>query len=123
MSTALGRSIERTLAVNGVTKSIDNTAEQLRADRDINLNTTVSMLPDNEAGTISLSTRENFTHNLTGTLDSLTLLDETVGTEEHNTDLAGLKVHAHTLNTGGEPMGGLEFRFSKCQDFGEHILD
>lgn len=44
------------------------------------------------------------TYNLTGTLDGLTLLDETVGTEKHNTDLAGLEVHAHTLDTGGEPV-------------------
>jgi hypothetical protein len=43
------------------------------------------------------------TYNLTGTLDSLTLLDETIGTEQDDTDLAGLEVHAHTLDTGGEP--------------------
>ena len=41
------------------------------------------------------------TYNLTGTLDGLTLLDETIGTEQHNTDLAGLEVHAHSLDTGG----------------------
>lgn len=44
------------------------------------------------------------THNFTGTLDSLTLLDETIGTEKHNTNLAGFQVHAHTLDTGGEPI-------------------
>lgn len=49
-------------------------------------------------------------YNLAGTLDSLTLLDETVGTEKHDTDLAGLEVHAHTLNAGGEPENGLVFR-------------
>jgi hypothetical protein len=43
------------------------------------------------------------TYNLTGTLDGLTLLDETIGTEQHNTDLTGLEVHAHSLDTGGEP--------------------
>ena len=43
------------------------------------------------------------TYNLTGTLDSLTLLDETIGTEQDDTDLAGLEVHAHTLDTRGEP--------------------
>ena len=58
---------------------------------------------------------EDVTYNLTGTLDSLTLLDETVGTEEHNTDLAGLEVHAHTLNTGGEPRHSVSF--PECQDF------
>lgn len=55
------------------------------------------------------------TYNLTSTLDGLTLLDETVGTEEHNTDLAGLEVHAHTLNTGGEPRQPVSF--PECQDF------
>ncbi len=43
-------------------------------------------------------------YNLSGTLDGLTLLDETVGTEQHNTDLAGFKVHAHTLDTRSEPV-------------------
>jgi len=63
------------------------------------------------------------TYNLAGTLDSLTLLDETVGTEEHNTDLAGLEVHAHTLDTGGEPVVMLDYRFGKCQDIGVHVLN
>jgi hypothetical protein len=44
------------------------------------------------------------THNFTGTLDGLALLDETIGAEEHNTDLAGLEVHAHALDAGGEPV-------------------
>ncbi len=44
------------------------------------------------------------THNFTGTLDSLTLLDETIGTEQDNTDLAGLEVHAHALDAGSEPL-------------------
>ena len=43
------------------------------------------------------------TYNLTSPLDDLTLLDQTVGTEKHNTDLAGLEVHAHALDTRGEP--------------------
>ena len=43
------------------------------------------------------------TYDLAGTLDGLALLDETVRAEKHNTDLAGLEVHAHSLDTGGEP--------------------
>lgn len=50
-----------------------------------------------------ISGRGEKTYNLSGTLDSLTLLDETVGTEKHDTDLAGFEVHAHTLDAGGEP--------------------
>lgn len=63
------------------------------------------------------------TYNLAGTLDGLTLLDETVGTEQHDTDLAGLEVHAHTLDTGGEPVVMLVCRNGKCQDIGVHVLD
>ena len=37
LSTALVLGVKGTLAINGVTESIDNTAEQLRADGDINL--------------------------------------------------------------------------------------
>jgi hypothetical protein len=44
------------------------------------------------------------TYNLASTLDSLALTDESVGTEKHDTDLAGLEVHAHALDTGGEPV-------------------
>lgn len=42
------------------------------------------------------------TYNLSGTLDGLTLLDETIGTEKHDTDLAGLQIQDHTLDTGSE---------------------
>jgi hypothetical protein len=64
------------------------------------------------------------TYNLTGTLDGLTLCDETVGTEEHDTDLAGLEVHAHTLNAGGEPEDGLVFRCGMdAKTLGVHILN
>jgi len=43
------------------------------------------------------------TYNLASALNGLALTDKSVGTEEHNTDLAGLEVHAHALDTGGEP--------------------
>jgi hypothetical protein len=43
------------------------------------------------------------TYNLASTLDGLALTDKSVGTEKHDTDLAGLEVHAHALDTGGEP--------------------
>lgn len=37
LGTALLLGVERTLAINGVTKSVDDTSEQLRADRNIDL--------------------------------------------------------------------------------------
>lgn len=43
------------------------------------------------------------TYNLSGTLDGLAFLHESVGTEQHDTDLAGFEVHAHALDTGREP--------------------
>jgi hypothetical protein len=44
-------------------------------------------------------------YNFSGTLDSLAFLDQTIRSEEHNTDLAGFQVHAHALDTGCEPTG------------------
>jgi hypothetical protein len=48
--------------------------------------------------------RCRLTYDLSGTLDALTLTDQSVGTEEHDTDLAGLEVHAHAGDTGREPV-------------------
>jgi hypothetical protein len=45
-----------------------------------------------------------FSHNLSGTLDSLAFLDQTIRTEKHNTNLASFEVHAHALDTGAEPL-------------------
>lgn len=94
LSTALLLGVERALAVNGVTQSIDDTAEQLRADRDVDLCGQLALF---------LAVHSYITHNFTGTLDSLALLDQTIGTEQHDTDLAGLEVHAHALDAGSEP--------------------
>lgn len=94
LSTALLLGVERALAVNGVTQSIDDTAEQLRADRDVDLCGQLALF---------LAVQSYITHNFTGTLDSLALLDQTIGTEQHDTDLAGLEVHAHALDAGSEP--------------------
>ena len=61
------------------------------------------------------------TYNLTGTLDGLSLLDETIGTEEHDTDLAGLEVQAHALDTGGELDELLVLDVGKTVDTGDTI--
>jgi hypothetical protein len=44
------------------------------------------------------------TYNFSSTLDGLAFLDQTIGTKEHNTDLASFQVHAHALDTRGEPI-------------------
>jgi hypothetical protein len=76
LSTASLGGLDGALAIDGVTESVDDTAEKLHTDGNVD--------------------------NLSGTLDGLTLLDETVRTEQDDTDLAGLEVHAHALDTGGE---------------------
>lgn len=43
-------------------------------------------------------------YDFTGPLDRLALLDQSVGTEQHDTDLAGFQVHAHALDAGCEPV-------------------
>lgn len=98
LGTAPLSGLEGTLSIDGVTESIDNTSKESLADGDIDL-----ILLDLKIQYIPWPV----TYNLTGTLDSLALLDQTIGTEEHNTDLTGLQVHAHALDTGGEPGIGL----------------
>jgi hypothetical protein len=47
--------------------------------------------------------KEVETNNFSSTLDSLAFLDQSIGTEKHNTDLTSFQVHAHALDTGCEP--------------------
>lgn len=62
------------------------------------------------------------THNLSGTLDGLALLDETVRAEKHDTDLAGLEVHAHALDARREPVSGQTLLEIRWENFG-NLLD
>lgn len=63
-----------------------------------------------------------WTYDLTGTLDGLALLDQSVGTEKHNTDLAGFEVHAHALDARGEP--DADVSLAECETLGRAgILD
>lgn len=59
------------LAINGVSQSIHNTAEQLLSDWNI--------------------------HDSSCSLDDVTLLDEFVVTEHHNTNVIRLQVQRHSL--------------------------
>ena len=77
LGTAALSGLEGTLSIDGVTESINDTSEKSLANGNVD--------------------------NLSGTLDGLAFLDQTIGTEKHNTDLAGFQVHAHALNTRGEP--------------------
>jgi hypothetical protein len=44
------------------------------------------------------------TYNFTGTLNGLAFLDKTIGSEEHNTNLASFQIHAHALDARSEPI-------------------
>jgi hypothetical protein len=64
-------------AINRRAESIDNTAKKFRADRDINLDSFSFEQPCDLVQT----------HNFTSTLDCLAFLDQSIRTEEHDTDL------------------------------------
>ena len=74
-TTTLSR-VDGTLSVDGVSERINDTSEQLRADWDVD--------------------------NLAGTLDRVALLDETIVTEDRDTDVIGLQVQTHSTNAGRE---------------------
>jgi hypothetical protein len=93
LGTALLGGLDGTLSIDGVAESVNDTSEKSLANGDVDLR----LLVLRRAKCISE------TYNLSGTLDSLALTDQTIGTEQHNTDLAGFQVHAHALDTGGEP--------------------
>jgi hypothetical protein len=84
--------LERALAVNWVSKGIDDTPKKFGANWNIDL---VSL------ATVCRSKLDAY--NFSSSLDSLTFLDKTIGTEKHNTDLASFQVHAHTLDTRCKP--------------------
>jgi hypothetical protein len=90
LSTALLGGLDGTLSIDGVTESVNDTSEKSLANGNVDLPLLASSC---------YAWLDFLTYNLSGTLDGLTLLDETIGTEKHNTDLAGLQVHAHTLDT------------------------
>ena len=72
---ALG-SLDGALAVNRVAESVDDTTEETRADRDID--------------------------DLAGTFYGVALLNETIVTENGDTNVVGFQVQAHATNTRGE---------------------
>ena len=71
--TATLSGLDGALAVNGVAESIDDTSEELGADGDVD--------------------------DLTGSLDNVSFLDETVATEDGHTDIVGFQVQAHAADT------------------------
>ena len=69
-------SLDGALAVDQVTQSINNMAKKSRTNRKVN--------------------------DLTGTFNGVTFLDETIVTEDGNTDIVHLQVQIHATNTRRE---------------------
>ena len=67
---------DRAFAVNGVAQTVNNAAQQFVTDR--------------------------HAHDGVGTLDDVAFFDVPVGTEDNNTNVVGLKVQGHALNTTGK---------------------
>ena len=70
------RGLDRTLAVDRVSEGIDDTAKELGANGHV--------------------------HDLARAFHGVTLLDETIVTEDGNTDVVGFQVKTHAANAGGE---------------------
>jgi hypothetical protein len=97
LSTTSLLGVKWSLSIDWVSEGINDTAEKLWSDWNID--------------------------NGSGTLDSLSFLDKTIGTEQDDTDLAGFQVHAHTLDTRGEPSRIISIRYSTISDVGIDLLD
>lgn len=73
LSLVSGSGLDFSLSVNGVTESVDDSAKKLGSDWDID--------------------------NLTSSLDSVSLLDQSIVTENGDTDVVGFQVQAHASET------------------------
>ena len=89
--------LDRSFTVNGLSQSVNNTAEKTGSDWDID--------------------------NLSSSLDSVTLLDETIVTENGDTDVVGLQVQAHSSDTGRELNHLLGLDVSETVDTGDTVTD
>jgi len=89
--------LDGAFTVNGVTQSVDDTAEKTGSDWDID--------------------------NLSGTLDSVTLLDKTIVTENGDTDVVGFQVQAHSSDTGRELNHFLGLDVSETVDTGDTVTN
>eukprot|EP00158_Paraphelidium_tribonemae_P003919 Partr_v1_DN26465_c0_g1_i1_m23719 len=89
--------LHRTLAVDGIAESVDNTAQE------------------------SLSRRH--VHNVSGTLDGVSLLDLTIISKHDDTDIIRFQVQSHALNTGRELHHLLGLDIAKTIDTSNTVTD
>ena len=85
------------LTVDGLTESVDDTAEEALANWDV--------------------------HNGSGSLHNIALLNFSVVSEHHNTNVVGLQVEGHTLDTGVELDHLTGLHLGETEDTGDTITD
>jgi hypothetical protein len=90
-------SLDGSFTIDGVSESVNNSTEQTGSDGDID--------------------------NLSGSLDSVSLLDETIVTENGDTDVVGFQVQAHSSDTGRELHHFLGLNVSETVDSSDTISD
>jgi hypothetical protein len=89
--------LDRSLAVNGVSERVNDPAQKTGSDGHI--------------------------HNLSGTLDSVALLDKTIVTEDGDTDIVGLEVQAHSLDPRREFHHFLGLHVTETVHTGDTVTD
>jgi len=89
--------LERTLAINWVTKAVNNAAKQFLADGNV--------------------------HNRAGTLYNVAFADFAVGTEDNHTDIVGFEVQRHALNAVGKFDHFTGLNIVEAVDTGDTVTD
>ena len=89
--------VDGTLAVNGVTEGVDDTAQEFGTDGNLD--------------------------NLSSSLDGISLSDEPVVTEDGDTDIVGLEVKTHSSDTRGEFHHFFGLNISQTVHTGDTIPD
>lgn len=92
-----GIGLDLALAIDGVTQSVDDSAQHTGTDGDID--------------------------NLTSSLDSVALLDQSIVTENGDTDVVGFQVQAHASETRGELNHLLGLDVSETVNTGDTVTD
>jgi len=95
LSTTTLLGVDRAFAVDGLTKGVNDTTEKLHTDGNVD--------------------------NGLGPLDRVTLLNQSVVTEDGNTDVVGLQVQGHSTDTRGELNHFLGLNVLKTVDTGDTV--
>mmetsp|Transcript_14605 Transcript_14605/g.28280 ORF Transcript_14605/g.28280 Transcript_14605/m.28280 type:complete len:558 (-) Transcript_14605:55-1728(-) len=98
LDTVAAVTLDGALAVDGLTEGVDGAAEEVATDGHVD--------------------------DGTGTLDDVTLEDETIVTEDHNTNVVVLKVESHTLNASVHELNHLTgLDLVEAEDTGDTVTN